>query len=705
MNVNAVDNTGQTPLHRASWRGKTSAAVELLKLGADKAVVAGSYGTPLHQAAVGSHYDTVVMLLEKGCPTDVLSSNGRSVLHFAAVGGNVDIVNLFYANGLNVNAVDNTGETPLHLASLVGKTSAAVELLKLGADRAVVAGLYGTPLHHAAFGSHYDTVVVLLEKGCSTDVLSSNGRSVLHFAAEGGNVDIVNLFYAKGLNVNAVDNTGRTPLHWAAGQGKTSAAVELLKLGADKNVLAGACGSPLHQAGNSGNVDTVRILLQAGCMIGLVDNVYGNSVVHCAARKGAIDVLSYLINYEVDSHFSILNLSNYFGQTPLMHAAVYSSNEVAEWLVQHGADVNVRDSVDTSVIEYGLMNPNFSISKFIDYLRSNDNVVNLAYSEHMITFGSIFGNLSVFDESPLTDIVPLNLSLVVGIYAFHSLESFLAWKESNLCIPDGGKLNPLQVSLVAYFLDLSSLRRKLYKKDFIFKLLSHPKLHYMINEYLPNGMRALDLARYFKLFDISKVIEEKDGREGIWSEIPREDFLRLQPCMPLLLEADERLMSLVGRGDVGEVALQHLHRRVYQKQFGYPNEREMVKYKVRETVLNSKPDMAQVARIVTPKLGKETLELWMEIGDIFEIDSEILDAIANEKSQNRINFRKVISTWLKEGKDLRWSVLLGVLGHYETEQKIVEIVDSLVRELSPPSPVSCRPYVLQVRYLDYLILV
>ena len=377
-----------------------------------------------------------------------------------------------------------------------------------------------------------------------------------------------------------------------------------------------------------------------------------------------------------------------------MHAAVYSSNEVAKWLVQHGADVNVRDSVGTSVIEYGLMNPNFNISKFIDYLRSNDNVVNLAYSEQMISFGSIFGNLSVFDGSPFTDIVPLNLSLVVEIYASQVVESFLAWKETNLCIPDGGKLNPLQVSLVAYFLDLKG--RKMYKKDFIFKLLSHPKLHYMINEYLPNGMRALDLARYFKLFDISKVIEEKDGREGIWSEIPREDYLRLQPCMPLLLEADERLMSLVGRGDVGEVALQHLHRRVYQKQLGYPNEREMVKYKVRETVLNSKPDMAQVTRIVTPKLSKETLELWMEIGDILEIDSEILDTIANEKRQNRICFRKVISTWLKEGRDLRWSVLLDMLGHYETEKKIVEIVDSLVKELSPPSPVSCRSYILQV---------
>ena len=215
-----------------------------------------------------------------------------------------------------------------------------------------------------------------------------------------------------------------------------------------------------------------------------------------SARKGAIDVLSYLINYEVDSNFSILNLSNYFGQTPLMHAAVYSSNEVAEWLVQHGADVNVRDSVGTSVIEYGLMNPNFNISKFIKYLRSNDNVVNLAYSEHMISFGAMLGNLSVFDESPLTDIVPLNLSLVVEIYASQVMESFLAWEESNLCIPDGGKLNPLQVSLVAYFLDLKG--RKMYKKDFIFKLLSHPKLHYMINEYLPNGMRAKILQEYVR---------------------------------------------------------------------------------------------------------------------------------------------------------------------------------------------------------------
>ena len=87
LDMNARDEYGETPLHRAARAGKTSAALELIALGADKSVVAGSHGTPLHQAAVGGQFETMLALLEKGCPLDKLSSIGQSVLHFASEGG------------------------------------------------------------------------------------------------------------------------------------------------------------------------------------------------------------------------------------------------------------------------------------------------------------------------------------------------------------------------------------------------------------------------------------------------------------------------------------------------------------------------------------------------------------------------------------------------------------------------------------------
>ena len=74
-----------TPLHSAAAKGNTKAALELIKHGASKNIVAGPLGTPLHQAAVGGHLTTLRALLEHGCSLDTLTTNDRTVLHHAAV--------------------------------------------------------------------------------------------------------------------------------------------------------------------------------------------------------------------------------------------------------------------------------------------------------------------------------------------------------------------------------------------------------------------------------------------------------------------------------------------------------------------------------------------------------------------------------------------------------------------------------------------
>ena len=330
--INTADRSHMTPLHKVARYGKTEAALELIKHGAEKAIVAGAAGTPLHQAAVGGHVSTVKAMLEAGCPVDVVDRNGCSVLHAAAAGDNAEVVREVLSTGCDINAADNDGSTPLHVAAAKGCTEAALELIRHKEEKAIVAGATCTPLQQAAWGGHVSTVKAMLEAGCPVDVLDSGGCSVLHAAAAGGNAEVVRELLSTGCAMNAVGNDGVTPLHVAAGKGNTEAALELIRHGAERAIVASDAGTPLHQAAGGGHVSTVKAMLEAGCPVDVVDSK-GWSVLHAAAQGGNAEVVREVLSTGCD-----INAAGNDGLTPLHVAAVKENTEAALELIRHGAE-------------------------------------------------------------------------------------------------------------------------------------------------------------------------------------------------------------------------------------------------------------------------------------------------------------------------------------------------------------------------------
>ena len=108
------------------------AALELIKHGASKNIVAGPLGTPLHQAAVGGHLTTLRALLEHGCSLDTLATNGRTVLHHAAaLGGNVAVMQELISRKCDVDATDEVNWTPLHSAAAKWENKSSSGVVKL----------------------------------------------------------------------------------------------------------------------------------------------------------------------------------------------------------------------------------------------------------------------------------------------------------------------------------------------------------------------------------------------------------------------------------------------------------------------------------------------------------------------------------------------------------------------------------------------
>ncbi|CAM9833038.1 unnamed protein product [Discosporangium mesarthrocarpum] len=109
LNVNAVDNWGETSLHYAA-RFQTAAAIPVLvRAGGNTEAVESEGFTPLHLAVMGGHVGTVRALLEAGASVDARDPELRTPLHMACFKGDLSCVELLLEWGADAEVVDKIG--------------------------------------------------------------------------------------------------------------------------------------------------------------------------------------------------------------------------------------------------------------------------------------------------------------------------------------------------------------------------------------------------------------------------------------------------------------------------------------------------------------------------------------------------------------------------------------------------------------------
>ena len=161
----------RTPLHYAAHLGKTKIAVSLIRKGATKDIVAGTFGTALHLATLSGCIETFKALVENGCSLECVDVRGYTVLHFAVLSGRMNwelLKEILIQHRWLIDKPDREEEwTPLHVAARHGKTAAAVELIRWGAEKDPMSKNGHNPVHLAGIHGHVETFIQLLEEGCS----------------------------------------------------------------------------------------------------------------------------------------------------------------------------------------------------------------------------------------------------------------------------------------------------------------------------------------------------------------------------------------------------------------------------------------------------------------------------------------------------------------------------------------------------------
>uniref|UniRef100_A0A8B9P3I4 Poly [ADP-ribose] polymerase n=1 Tax=Apteryx owenii TaxID=8824 RepID=A0A8B9P3I4_APTOW len=347
-----------------------------------------SHETALHCAVAAVHpkrKQVTELLLRKGANVNEKNKDFMTPLHVAAEKAHNDVMEVLHKHGAKMNTLDTLGQTALHRAALAGHLQTCRLLLNYGSDPSIISlqGFTAAQMGNEAVQQILsestpvrtsDVDYRLLEASKAGDLetvkqlcspqnvncrdLEGRHSTPLHFAAGYNRVSVVEYLLHHGADVHAKDKGGLVPLHNACSYGHYEVAELLVRHGASVNVADLWKFTPLHEAAAKGKYEICKLLLKHGAdptkknrdgntPLDLVkegdtdiqDLLRGDAALLDAAKKGCLARVQKLCTQEN------INCRDTQGRnsTPLHLAAGYNNLEVAEYLLEHGADVNAQD--------------------------------------------------------------------------------------------------------------------------------------------------------------------------------------------------------------------------------------------------------------------------------------------------------------------------------------------------------------------------
>jgi len=253
----------------------------------------------------------------------------------AAAEGNLKAVKEHLAQSVDINAKeDKLDITALSLAAIYDHVEIVAFLIQKGADVNVRGGDGGTALHTAAFLGQYEVAELLVQKGADVNARNNNGDTVVSVTmADWGTT----LFIARLLQIQ-VDRE-----KVEAGRAKIA---KLLRQQGEQTDFSGPVGNDIWAAVGSGDIEVVKQQLAKGVDVDAQDGMRGITPLSWATLLGQAQMAELLIQRGAN-----VNSKNRDGATPLHVAAFLGQDEVAKLLVQKGANTNVRSNAGMTAVD------------------------------------------------------------------------------------------------------------------------------------------------------------------------------------------------------------------------------------------------------------------------------------------------------------------------------------------------------------------
>lgn len=401
--VNAAETDGMTALHWAVQRRDLEMTDLLLDAGADFELANRTGAKPLYLAAINGDAAVIARLLDAGeDPNALLTTEGETVLMLVAYTGNAQAVKVLLDRGAEANTQQFRGQTALMWAAAEGHAEVVSLLLARGADPSLQSAASTKPerrppggmtaLLFAARQGKIDAVRALLDGGANIDQAGADSTSPLLIAVVNGHYDIASLLIERGANPNIADANGRTPLYaaidlrnvqWSQApapelpQATHLAMIEqLVAAGADPSIkIAGKVGhrgsfdmrwsdlkggTAFSRAAWNGDIEVMRLLLEHGADPSVVTEKGETSLLLLAGAGWPLGQGYIRSEQEITAALDLLveelgmdvNAATTEGITPVICAIFKGDNFVVQYLVDHGARLDVKDNAGRTVLTW-----------------------------------------------------------------------------------------------------------------------------------------------------------------------------------------------------------------------------------------------------------------------------------------------------------------------------------------------------------------
>ena len=211
------------------------------------------------------------------------------------------------------------------------------------------------------------------------NVRTSDGTSALHWAVYHNDVDLVDRLLKAGADVTTKNDYGATPMSEAAVVGNVQVLRKLLAAGADVESPNGDGQTALMVIARTSNVEAAKLLIGKRANVNAVEQWRAQTPLMWAAAENQPAMVKLLVEHgaKVNARSSVNNWERQVtaeprmqarpsgGFTPLLYAARKGCLECAEILVKAGADKDLTDPDDVSPLLLATLNFNFDVAAFL----------------------------------------------------------------------------------------------------------------------------------------------------------------------------------------------------------------------------------------------------------------------------------------------------------------------------------------------------
>ncbi|XP_028831479.1 transient receptor potential cation channel subfamily A member 1a [Denticeps clupeoides] len=277
---------------------------------------------------------------------------GATPLHYAVSKGHVHIIRLIaqVSGAQELNVVDEDGNTALHWAVQKKQLESCSSLMSLKANPNILNNSLQSPLH-LAVSLGCNALVEELVSHSQTDVNLEGdlGNTPVMVACSVDNHEALHVLFRYGAKFCSQNKLGHFPIHAAAFAGARKSMQVILERGEEMghsteahiNYVDKSCCSPLHLAVRGGNLEIIKLCLGNGAKI-IKQQCDKSTALHCACIQGATEAVKVMLS-AFDNVNDIINIADGADQTPLHKAALFDHNDLAEFLLSKGANINIID--------------------------------------------------------------------------------------------------------------------------------------------------------------------------------------------------------------------------------------------------------------------------------------------------------------------------------------------------------------------------